>query len=146
MAYSVRDQGLVLHGFQQLQNALTRIESKSDFGLEYELQRRLKLIGEKVAETAPAFVSHKTGRHGEGVTLEDSVQVSVTKRMASVYSQSVYGGVQQSGGRVGRNHATLLKRSDVSQWMGKAVASERENVREELDGLLDWLVAEFEAG
>lgn len=147
MALSVKDQGILMVGFTQLQAALGRIESKADFGLEYELQRRLRVVGEKVAKVAPQFVTHKTGRtNSNGERLEDSVKVSVTTRSASVFSSSIYGGAQNVGGKVGRNRATLLKRSDASHWMDKAVASEREFVQAEMEGLVDWLLAEFEAG
>jgi len=136
-------------GFQQLNVALGRIGAgKADFGLAYELQQRLRTIGEAVAKAAPQFVSHRTGRHGDpgNPSLEESVRVSVTQRQASVYSTALHGGAQNVGGKVGRNHATLLKRADVSGWMIKAVGSEREFVREEVDSLLEWLEREFVAG
>lgn len=146
-AYAVRDQGLAMRGFTELQRALTRIGSKSEFGLEYELARRLRGIGERVAETAPLYVQHKTGRDAVSPNprLEESVKVSVTLRSASVYSTAAHGGAQNVGGQVGRNRATLLKRAEVSQWMIRAVSSTSPWVAEQMDGLLDWLVAEFEA-
>jgi phage gpG-like protein len=146
--YSVRDQGLYMRGFTNLTKALARIDGEgiSDFGIAYELRRRLTEIGESVARAAPGYVSHRTGRHGDPSqpTLEESVRVRVTQNLASVYSTAVYGGVQNVGGRVGRNHATLLTRAAASGWMNKAVAETAGYVAGELDGLLDWLLAEFE--
>src|SRR5438105_12415127 len=96
MAYRVADQGAVMHGFAELNRALRRIEGgASNFGVEYELQKRLRTIGEKVAQSAPQFVTHRTGR-GSG-ELERSVKVSVTARSASGYSTSAYGGAQNVG-------------------------------------------------
>ena len=149
MAHSVTDQGIAMVGFRQLNAALARIGAgKADFGLAYELQRRLRTIGESVAASAPKFVSHRTGRHGDpsNPRLEDSVRISVTQRYASVYSSALHGGAQNVGGRVGRNKATLLKRADVSGWMNKAVAENAAFVEAEMEGLLDWLEAEFIAG
>lgn len=145
----IGDQGVAMVGFAQLNDALQRIGGgKADFGLEYELQRRLAEAGKKVASAAPGFVTHKTGRSsGNGPRLEDSVKVSVTRRSASVYSSSIYGGAQNSGagphaGWVARG--PHIRAANASSWMNKAVASQREQVKEELDGLLDWLVTEFE--
>ena len=145
--YAVRNQGIAMAGFTQLQRALLRIAGVGDYGLAYELRRRLALIGETVAEAAPQYVTHKTGRHGnpDEPRLEDSVRVNVTTNMASVYSTAIHGGVQNVGGQVGRKRRTLLKRADVSQWMNKAVNAEKPYVEEELEGVIDWLVHEFEA-
>jgi hypothetical protein len=66
-------------------------------------------------------------------TLEESVKVSVPTRSASVYSGALHGGAQNVGGKVGRNHATLLNRSDVSGWMIKAVSSNTALVEAELE-------------
>ncbi len=152
MAYAVRDQGVILHGFAELNDALARIEGgKGNFGVEYELQRRLRIIGETVAKAAPQFVTHKTGRHGDPAIprLEDSVRVSVTKRSASVYSIAEHGGVQNVGGGPHAGwpaRGPHVKAADASHWMSRAVASKREFVDAEMDGLLDWLEAEFERG
>jgi phage gpG-like protein len=149
MAYAVRDQGLAMVGFQQLNAALQRIGGgRADYGLAYELQRRLRIVGDTIARSAPSFITHRTGRHGDvaNPTLEESVRTSVTQRSASVYSTALHGGVQNVGGKVGRNHATILKRAEVSRWMIQAVTTNRAFVEGELDGLLDWLTAEFEAG
>lgn len=150
MASVVRDQGVVLRGFAELNAALTRIEGgRGNFGVEHELQRRLRTIGEEVAKAAPQFVTHRTGRHGDpGVPrLEDSVQVSVGARSASVYSTAEHGGVQNVGGGPHAGWAARgphIKAQNASHWMNRAVASKREFVQAELDGLLDWVEAEFE--
>jgi hypothetical protein len=152
MSYAVRDQGVVLHGFSELNDALARIEgAKGNFGVEYELQQRLRAIGEEVAKAAPQFVTHKTGRHGNpGVQrLEDSVRVSVTTRSASVYSTAEHGGVQNVGGGPHAGwpaRGPHVRAANASHWMNRAVASKRDYVDAELDGLLDWIEAEFQAG
>jgi hypothetical protein len=150
MAYKVQDQGVAMVGFTQINQALQRIAGgRANFGIEYELQRRLRTIGETVAKAAPGNITHKTGRHGDdsGGRLEDSVKVSVTTRSASVYSTSVYGGVQNVGGgpHAGwKARGPHVKRASASQWMNKTVNSQKAFVEAELDGLLDWLVHEFE--
>src|SRR5262245_52792919 len=144
MPAKVLDQGIVVHGFAQLNAALNRIAGPGEFGLEYELQRRLREIGKIVADAAPHYVTHRTGR-GSG-ELEHSVKVSVTGRAASVYSTSVYGGAQNVGAHPKRGwdaRGPHIKRADASRWMNKAVAATRPAVAREMDGLLDWLVAEF---
>lgn len=152
MAYAVRDQGIVMVGFKELTQALHRIEGGSaNFGLEYELQKRLRVIGETVARAAPGFVTHKTGRHGDpdNPRLEDSVRVSVTQRSASVYSTALHGGAQQAGAgpKAGWGaRGPHIRKDRASKWMGKAVASQREFVAAEMDSLLTWVVDEFAAG
>jgi phage gpG-like protein len=76
--------------------------------------------------------------------LRDTIKVSVARSSASVYSTSVYGGVQNFGGRVGRNHATLIKRASVSQYMTRAAQTNKERVAREVEGVLDWLAEELE--
>lgn len=148
-SYVVRDQGVVVHGFAALQRALNSVQSRADYGLAYELQRRLRTIGEKVAESAPEFVTHYSGHTGpypgepDNPRLEDSVRVSVTTRSASVYSTAMHGGAQNVGGQVGRKRHTILERAKVSKWMNKAVSSNYIFVDKEVDGLLDWLLSEW---
>lgn len=143
--------GVVLNGFVELNDALERIGGgKADFGLEYELQRRLKVVGEKVAARAPEFVSHNT-RSGEsnGPRLEDSVRMNVTKRRASVYSTSPYGGAQQYGASPKAGWSARgphIQRRKASKWMSRAVEAESPAVYEEMESLLGWLVDEFHRG
>jgi phage gpG-like protein len=147
----VGDQGVDVVGFAQLNAALNRIGGgKADFGLEYELQRRIRLIGEEIAKTAPQFVTHKTGRHGDPSTprLEDSVKVSVTANSASVYSTSEYGGIQNTGGGPHAGWAAKgphVRSDKASEWMNKAVRSKEQWVEAQMDGLVDWLLDEFES-
>jgi hypothetical protein len=149
MPYQVRDEGVGVSGFAQLSRALQRLEGgRGNFGIAYEVQRRLRVVGETIAKAAPKFVTHSTGRHGspDNPRLEDSVRVSVTARSASVYSTAEHGGVQNVGGgpRAGwPARGPHVRRDKASQWMNKAVASEREFVKDEMDGLLDWVVEEF---
>lgn len=145
-----RDQALYLNGFEDLTKALRRIEGgAANFGIEYELKRRLRVVGEGIAEVAPQFVTHATGRHGDPAQprLEDSARVSVTQRQASVFSIAIHGGLQNFGGGPHAGWAARgphVKRKNASRWMGKAVASRKEWAYDELEGLLDWLVDEFE--
>jgi hypothetical protein len=145
--FQVRDQGVVLHGFKELNRALTRIAAKGEFGLEYELQRRLRIIGEKIAADAPNYITHNWGP-GTG-DLGRSMKVSVTTKSAAVYSTSDYGGVQNSGGGPHAGWAARgphVRADKASHWMNKAVAANKDLVAEEMDGVLDWLLAEFERG
>jgi hypothetical protein len=152
MPYAVRDQGILVNGFAGLQRALERIEGgKSNFGLSYELQKRLRTWGETVAKSAPGFVTHRTGRHGGpgNPRLEDAVKVSVTTKSASVYSTALHGGVQNVGGGPHAGWAARgphVRKANASGWMNRAVASNAAFVEAEMNGLLDWLVREFEAG
>jgi hypothetical protein len=148
MPYAVKDKGVVMVGFTQLNQALSRISGRGNFGLDYELQRRLRLIGNMIASAAPGFVTHRTGRHGDPSVprLEDSVRVSVTSRTASVYSIAVHGGVQNVGGGPHAGWAARgphVRKDRASGWMNKAVASKEQLVEEQLEGLLDWVVDEF---
>jgi hypothetical protein len=148
MAAVASDQAIVLNGFTQLSRALRRVEGgPGNFGLGYELQRRLRTVGETVAKAAPGFITHRTGR-GSG-ELEGSVKVSVTTRSASVYSTSVYGGIQNFGGGPHGGWAARgphIRKANASHWMDRAVNSQTAFVAKELDGLIDWLIDEFEAG
>lgn len=134
----IRDEGIAVSGFSEIQKALATI----DKGIQRELTKRLRKVGHGVALTAGRNVTSRTGRHS-GQRIERSIKVAVNRNSASVYSTAPQGGVQNVGGRVGRHHATLIKRSDVSQYMTKAVSSSRDEVTQDLEGLLDWLTEEF---
>lgn len=144
------ENAVAMIGFEELNRALARISGGvGNFGVAYEVQERLRKIGETVAAAAPQFVTHKTGRHGDPQEprLEDSVRVAVTAKAATVYSTAIYGGVQNYGGGPHAGWGARgphVKQRDASRWMSRAVASQRQYVKDELDGLLDWVVAEFE--
>jgi hypothetical protein len=147
----LQGQGVILHGFVELERALARIDGPGNFGLDYELNRRLRNVGERVGHAAETFVTHGTGRHGDPdqPRLEDSVGVSVTKRRASVFSRAIHGGAQQygAGPKAGwPNRGPHIRADRASKWMSKGVASQQEYTAEELDGFLDWLVTEFHRG
>jgi hypothetical protein len=137
-----REQGIAVRGFAELQKVMKTIDADT----MKELRKRLKIVGKDVAEAARGGVSHKTGRHGGSPRIEDSIQATVTQNAASVYSTAPHGGAQNYGGRVGRNHATVLARAEVSQYMTRGVKSQREHVAEEMDSLLDWVVDTFDRG
>jgi phage gpG-like protein len=146
---TVRGMGVIVQGLPEVQKAFARIEGgRGNFGVEYELQHRLRNIGEHVAEAAPRFVTHRTGRHGDPrlPRLEDDVRVSVTTRSASVYSTSPYAPIQNFGGgpKAGWGaRGPHVTRARASKWLNKAVASERQYVKDEFQGLLDWIEAEW---
>lgn len=144
----VVDQGIVVRGLPELQKAFQRIDPSSNFGMEYELQRRLRNIGEHVAMAAPPFITHNTARHGDpGLPkLAETVRVSVTAKRASVYSTSPYAPVQNFGGGPKAGWAAKgphIRRDRASKWLNKAVASERAYVDSEFDGVLDWIEREW---
>ena len=142
MAFKTRDAGIAVRGLGEIQRALKSI----DDGTYPELRARLKAIGVEIAHAAPGFVRHKTNRHSGIPRIEDSVRVSLNRNSASIYSIAPHGGVQNVGGRIGRNHATIIKRSDASHYMDKAVASKRGFVEAEFDAVLDWIEQEFGRG
>lgn len=149
MAFKISEQGIAMGGFSELNAALRRVEGgRGNFGLEYELQKRLREIGETIAKSAPGFVTHNTGRHGNtGLRLEDSVKVSVAATSASVYSTAVHGGAQNSGAGPHAGWAARgphIQKDRASRWMTKAVNSKRAFVQAEMEGLVDWVVEEFE--
>lgn len=150
MAYAVRDQGIAMHGFTALQQALLSIQERADYGMAYELQARLRLLGEKIAKDAPGFVTHYSGHRGpypkepDNPRLGESVRVNVTTRAASIYSTAMHGGVQNVGGQVGRGRSALIERAKASHWMSKAVSTNYAFLQMEIEGLLDWVVREFQ--
>lgn len=135
--------GVVVQGLADMQRVLRKAESE----LAPQLKVRLKMAGEKIVApaaraNAPVGVRSQRYRFG-GADLKDTIRVTATGRGASVYSTAVYGGVQNYGGRVGRNHATILARGNVSQYMTRAVASTKVPVSREVEGVLDWLSHEL---
>lgn len=138
-------------GFKELTQALHRIEGRGEFGIEYELQKRLAAVGEKVAQAAPGFVPHKTGRHGDpgNPRLEDSVRVSVTQKSASVFSTALHGGAINVGAGPHAGWAARgphIRKDRASRWMQKAVRSQEAFVAEQVDEVLRWVGEEFAAG
>lgn len=149
MARVARGYGIAIEGLPQLQKALERVGGgKANFGVQYELQHRLRNIGEHVAEASRGFIPHRTGRHGDkGLPrLEDTLKVSVTARRSTVYTDSPYSAVQQYGGgpKAGwAGRGPHIKRGNASKWLTRGAASERAYVEQETDALLDWIVREW---
>lgn len=110
------------------------------------LRAELRDIAKDVRDTARVYVSHKTGRHGgaDVPRLGPSIKASVTTAGASVYSDAPHSIVQDVGGRVGRNRATLLKRSEVSHYMTQATQDAQPYVTKRLEGMLGEFEREFE--
>lgn len=135
--------GIVVHGFTQLNRALERIDGgKANFGIAYELQARLKRVGEATAKASERFITHKYPSHSTSDRLEGSNRVSVTKTRATVYSTSAHGGAQQFGAW-SKGRGPHIRRANASRWQSKGVEAEKERTKEEMDGLIDWLVDEF---
>ena len=136
-------QGVAVSGLKEMQVAL----KVANNGLDRELDKRMRKAGEIVApvarRNAPKGTRSRDYRFS-GDVLEDSIRTSGARGRYSVYSTAIYGGVQNYGGRVGRNHATLLTRASVSQYMSKAVVSTRDLVKAEVEGTLDWLTTTLE--
>lgn len=134
-------------GLAELQRALRRVDelANPDAISAKGFKESLRTIGTHVKDTARGNVTHRTGRHGEGPTIPGSLKVGVVQRGVSVYTTAPHGFVQDRGGRVGRHHATLLARGDVSQYMTRAVVAEQGHVAQELDRLLGEFGREFEA-
>lgn len=123
-------------------SAMQRVLKRSEHELAPELKARLRhQVGGVIAPVARADapVSGLSHRH-----MRDTIKVSVSLRGASIYSTAVYGGVQNYGGRVGRNRATVLPRAGVSQYMTRAVQSTRPRVEQQVLEVLDWLKHELE--
>jgi hypothetical protein len=148
VAYRTVDAGVAVRGWKELTRTLHQLSSKADFGIEYELQRRLRVIGEKNAKAAERFITHKYG-HTKTDPLEGSMRVSVTQNRAAVFSTSAHGGVQNVGGGPAAGWAARgphVKRANASKFAIRGVQAEREWTQAEMEGLCDWIVEEFERG
>lgn len=133
--------GVAVHGLAEIQKALNLIqgEERANYGIAYEMRARLLRIGEAIKSRAQELAPERSG------DLRKSIAVSVTQRAASVYSRMIYGGIQNEGGQIGREHRTLLRRDQVSRYMDRAVDSMKAYVEEQTNSLVDWLIDEFES-
>lgn len=138
----VSDEAVAIEGLTALQRAFRRISKDA----AKDLRRELRTIARGVAVVARRNVPHKTGRHGgpDVPYLEKTIRTSVTLTGASVYSDAPHAYVQDRGGQVGRDHATLLKRADVSHYMTNAVRDSRGDVERRLGRLMDELGRDYE--
>lgn len=135
------DFAVSVRGLTELQRALKR----SDTFVSKRLRKELSDTAKDVRDTARSGVPHKTGRHGgSGIRLAPSIKSSATTKGASVYSDAPHAIVQDVGGRVGRNHATILSRASVSHYMTEAVEEAKPYVMKRMEGLLDDLARNFE--
>lgn len=132
---------VAVRGLTDLQRALRRVEGSAG----PELHASLKDIAGHVRDRAAGNVTNRTGRHGAGPTIRGSLRASATQRGASIYTTAPHGYVQDRGGQVGRHGATLLRRGAVSQYMTRAVVSERAATLARLDRLLAGFGREFES-
>lgn len=99
-----------------------------------------KPIKAKAVEGAPAAPGHP----GAVGRLKGSIKIGATQRAVSIYSNLIYARVQDQGGRVGRNHATLLSRGSVSQYMTKAVRDAAPIMEAGLSKLGDLIATHYE--
>ena len=142
MAFSL-GQGMRQEGFREFYDTVKKLGGDAgDFGVEYELKRKLRAIGEGVAKTAPSFVTH---RYKDSGALEGSVKVSSGRAGVSVYSTSVYGGVQNVGGW-SKGRGPHVSRGNASRWMLRAVESSEPVIEKELTELVHWVTREIELG
>lgn len=131
---ATRGDAIVIEGFSQLQQALGRIEN----GVQPELRRRLKAIGDKVALVAAGNAPRITGE------LQHSLKTSVTNSSASIYSTAVYGGAQNFGAWTKNGRGPHISRARASHYMDRAVTELSAWVEQETNGVLDWLLTTFE--
>lgn len=138
----VAEEAIAVRGLTGLQRALRRADTETG----KRLRRELRDIAKDVRDTAQTYVTHRTGRHGgaDVPRLADSLKVSVTTTGATVFSEAPHAAVQDQGGRVGRNRATLLKRANVSHYMSNAVRDAQPYVTRRLEELMDELERDFE--
>lgn len=137
------EEGVYVQGLSDMQ----RVLKKGGNRLAPELRQRLKDVGEGIVAPvarryAPQGVRSARYRFS-GPSLHESIKVGATRTGATVYSASIYGGAQNFGGRVGRNHATILRRADVSQYMTRAVRDTAPTTVRHVEGTLDWLAKEL---
>ena len=127
------DNSIHVEGLAPLQRALKKAEGETG----KQLRRELRAIANDVRDAAKSNAPKRSG------ALAGGVKSSVTQRGASVYSNLVYAYVQDRGGQVGRNRATLLRRSDVSQYMTRAVQREAPRVQRRMERVLDRIGRDF---
>lgn len=133
-------------GFTQLLRALGRIEDDTNL----ELRKRIKAVGDRVglvaAGNAPILSTRPSDTSGAPGELQHSIKTSVTLQSASVYSDAIYGGVQNVGGWVGHARGPHVSRARASHYMDRAVTETAPWVRSEMDSLVDWLERTFQEG
>lgn len=136
MSVSVEVRGLkeVQRAFRRIGGDLPRITRKA-----------LRDIAEPVRVLARANIEHKTGRHGDPnlPPLERSIRIGARAAALSVYSNQVYAGIQERGGRVG--HGAIVHRARASAYMSKAVIESRPATIRALEQLGDTIEREFNA-
>lgn len=120
-------------GLRETQAALKKLDADA----ARELRAELKAAGKEVEGDARGNVRSRSGK------LAGSIKTSVTAKGVSVYSNLVYARVQDQGGKVGRNHATLLARGSVSQYMKRAGDTAEPKVTRRLERMLDRLDNDF---
>lgn len=132
---------LAVEGLAPLQRALRNVDKATAKELKEGLKDIGKGVQRKAKENAPEGPRPK---RSDAPKLKGSIRVSATTRGVSVYSNAPHAYVQDRGGRVGRNRATILQRGNVSAYMTKAQRSEQPHVSRRLQGLLDSIGKEFE--
>ena len=118
-------------------------------GTQAEVQRRILEIGARVAlvaaGNAPRLASDKvTSSSGFAGELQHSVKVSAFSRGASVYSNAIYGGVQNVGSWTKRSRPSR-QRASASHYMDRAVTEAAPWVEQEINSVMEWLMTTFQA-
>lgn len=127
---------VVVEGLVPLQRALRYTEDRADKHLKKQIREAAEPIKRQAQANAPV-------RSG---ALRKSIKIGVNRGSVSVYSNLVYSLVQEEGGRVGRNHATLLTRGNASHYMKRAVTARAGEFKDAMDDVLDAFGADFEKG
>src|SRR6266567_2928258 len=130
---AVGNDAIVVDGFAELQRALRLTE----FGVQREVETRIRLIGEHVKSVATGNVPHTTGRHGADGTIEAGMKVSTTVRGASIYTLAPQGGAINVGAW-SKGRGPHIKRANASHYMDRAVTTSQGFVEAETQSVLDW--------
>ena len=126
--------GISVQGFAALQRALGRVAN----GVQPELRRRLREIGDNVGIVASHYAPRRTG------ALQTSIRTRVTNSSASIYSTAIYGGAINSGAWTKYGRGPHIARNRASHYMDRSVDELASWVQDEMEGLLDWVVKTFE--
>lgn len=135
MAQKIVGEGIAVQGFAQLSRVLGKVEE----GVQPEMRRRLRGIGDKVALVAAGNAPR--GATGE---LQHDMKVSVTNTSASVYNTAVYAGAINSGAWTAGGRGPHIARGNASHYMDRAVSGLKGWVEQETNAVLDWVVSTFE--
>lgn len=139
--FTGRDAALVVQGLRPLTRALKKAEGNADKHLRGQLRTVGKFVQTRARANAPVGPRPK---RSNTKPLRGSIRTSVTMKGISVYSDEEHALVQDRGGRVGRDGATVLQRGKVSGYMTRAVRDAGPEVSRRMQGVLDSIGNDFE--